>query len=91
MHAKTEVPYDTSLEPSNGASVIKIVAYGNTAGEAMELHIHMRNEQCMRGTPVPAELGSRFTVTWKEDTKKLADVLAFTGGWNRRPKKRENK
>ena len=40
MHAKTEVPYDTSLEPSNGASVIKIVAYGDTAGEAMELHIH---------------------------------------------------
>ena len=88
MHAKTKIPFDRTDEPSSGAGVIKIVAYGDPAGEAMELHIQMRNEQCMRGTPVPDELGSRFTVTWKEDTKKLADVLPFTGRWNRRPHKK---
>ena len=88
MHVKTEIPFDRSGEPSRGASIIKIVAYGNTPKQAMELHIQMRNENCMRGTPVPDELGSRFTVTWREDTRKLADVIPFTGRWNRRPQKK---
>ena len=87
MCAKTEIPYDRSGEPSCGASTIKIVAYGNTPKQAMELHIQMRNEDCMRGAPVPDELGSRFTVTWREDTRKLADVLPFPGGWRRNTKK----
>jgi len=88
MHAKTEIPFDRTGEPSRGASIIKIVAYGNTPKQAMELHIKMRNENCMQGNPVPDELGDRHTVTWEEDIKKLADVIPLSGGWNRRPQKK---
>jgi len=88
MHVKTEIPFDRSGEPSRGASIIRIVAYGDTAREAMERHEQMRNENCMRGIPCIGELGTRYTVTWREDIKKLADVLAFTGSWNRRPQKK---
>ena len=88
MHAKTEIPFDRTGEPSRGASIIKIVAYGNTPKQAMELHMKMRNEGCMQGAPVPDEIGDRHTVTWEENIKKLADVISFPGRWNRRPHKK---
>ena len=87
MRAKTEIPYDRSGEPSCGASTIKIVAYGNTPKQAMERHHAMKNDKCMRGDPIAEKIGKRWRVLWKEDIRKLADVLPFPGGWRRNTKK----
>ncbi len=88
MHAKTEIPFDRTGEPSVGASFITITAYGQSLAEAFDRHHQMKNESLMTGEPFPDQVGNRWCVTWKENIKKLADVLSFPGRWNRRPQKK---
>ena len=88
MHAKTEIPFDRTGEPSVGASFITITAYGQDLAEAFDRHHQMKNESLMMSEPLPEKVGRRWRVTWKEDMKKLADVLSFPGRWNRRPQKK---
>ena len=87
MPAKTKVPFDRSGEPSCGASVITVTAYGKDLDQAIERHHAMKNDKCMRGDPIAEKVGKRWRVLWKEDIRKLADVLPFPGGWRRNTKK----
>ena len=87
MHAKTGIPYDRSGEPSAGASIITVMAYGKDLTEALDRHHSMKNDDCMRGEAVAERVGKRWRISWKEDIRRLADVLPFPGGWRRNKQK----